>query len=54
MLNMKHCSQATITDGAFAHLAGIHTLDMRYCSQATITAACRARLQQAGIAALTM
>ena len=48
------CNQATITDGAFAHLAGIHTLDMRYCNQATITTACRARLQQAGIATLMM
>ena len=53
-LEMRHCRQATITDGAFAHLAGIHTLDMRWCSQAAITAACRARLQQAGIAVLTM
>ena len=49
---MSLCSQATITDGAFAHLAGIHTLDMRGCSQVTITAACRARLRQAGIPVL--
>ena len=34
---MSYCRQ--ITDGAFAHLAGIHTLDMRQCKQATITAA---------------
>ena len=46
---MSHCNQATITDGAFAHLAGFHTLDMRHCKQATITAACRARLRAAGI-----
>ena len=51
-LDMRYCMQ--LTDGAFAHLAGIHTLDMSWCNQATITAACRARLQQAGIAALTM
>ena len=51
---MSWCNQATITDGAFAHLAGIHTLDMGLCTQATITVACRARLQQAGIADLCM
>ena len=53
-LNLSGCDQATITDAAFAHLAGIHTPYMIGCSQATITAVCRARLQQAGIAALTM
>jgi hypothetical protein len=51
---MSWCSQATIGDGAFAHLAGIHTLDMRYCSQASITPACRAHLRQAGIPDLRM
>ena len=53
-LVMQGCNQATITDGAFAHLAGIHTLDMSDCWRATITAACRERLRQAGIDALTM
>jgi hypothetical protein len=28
-----------VTDAAFAHLRGIHTLDMSYCSQDTITPA---------------
>ena len=50
----RGCSQVTITDGAFAHLAGIHTLNMRSCDQATITDACRARLRQAGIPDLRM
>ena len=36
---MSECSQATITDGAFAqrYLAGIHTLIMSGCTQETIT-----------------
>ena len=46
---MSGCNQVTITDGAFAHLGGIHALSMRGCDQATVTDACRARLQQAGI-----
>jgi hypothetical protein len=45
---MTWCDQHTITDGSFAHLAGIHTLDMAGCSQTTITAACRARLAGPG------
>jgi hypothetical protein len=32
---MRWCTQ--ITDAAFVHLAGIHTLDMSYCNQHTIT-----------------
>ncbi len=47
---MSCCRQDTITDGAFAHLAGIHTLNMRYCNQATITDAAFAPL--AGICEL--
>jgi hypothetical protein len=34
----------SITDAAFVHLAGIHTLDMRSCHQATITDACVSHL----------
>jgi hypothetical protein len=34
---MYGCNQATITDDAFAHLKGIHTLHMYGCNQATIT-----------------
>jgi hypothetical protein len=34
---MSECSQAGITDAAFAHLGGIHTLCVRGCSQAGIT-----------------
>ena len=49
---MSGCTQSTITDGAFAHLAGIHTLDMSWCDQATITDAAFAHL--AGIHTLNM
>jgi hypothetical protein len=41
---MSCCNQDTITDAAFAHLAGIHTLEMRSCRQRTITDAAFARL----------
>jgi hypothetical protein len=41
---MRSCSQAGITDAAFANLAGIHTLSMSSCSQAGITAAAFAHL----------
>ena len=34
---MGGCNQATITDAAFVHLRGIHTLGMAGCSQVTIT-----------------
>jgi hypothetical protein len=34
---MGYCRQETITDAAFVHLRGIHTLDMRFCYQSTIT-----------------
>jgi hypothetical protein len=34
---MSGCSQPTITDAAFVHLKGIHTLNMSECSQLTIT-----------------
>jgi hypothetical protein len=36
---MWDCSQATITDAAFEHLKGIHSLVMVGCNQATITGA---------------
>jgi hypothetical protein len=49
---MTFCDQATITDAAFAHLAGIHTLDMSWCRQATITDVAFAHL--AGIHTLNM
>ena len=34
-VNMSFCR--SLTDAAFVHLRGIHTLDMRYCRQVTIT-----------------
>jgi hypothetical protein len=34
---MWDCSQATITDAAFEHLKGIHSLVMENCTQATIS-----------------
>jgi hypothetical protein len=34
---MKYCDQDTITDAAFVHLQGIHSLVMSYCDQDTIT-----------------
>lgn len=34
---MAHCIQSTITDKAFEHLAGLHTLNMMGCDQSTIT-----------------
>ena len=34
---MWYCYQATITDAAFEHLKGIHSLVMMHCTQATIT-----------------
>ena len=36
---MWFCDQATITDAAFEHLKGIHSLVMMGCNQATITGA---------------
>ena len=42
---MSWCNQATITDAAFVHLKGIHTLDMSACPQATITDAAFAHLK---------
>jgi len=44
--------RATITNGAFAHLAGVHTLDTSRCNQAAITDAAFAHL--AGIRTLDM
>ena len=35
---MNFCSQSTITDAAFVHLRGIHTLYMGACHQAIIGA----------------
>jgi len=34
---MSYCNQAGITDAAFVHLAGIHTLNISFCVQAGIT-----------------
>jgi hypothetical protein len=34
---MWYCKQPAITDAAFVHLRGIHTLVIEGCSQATIT-----------------
>jgi len=36
---MSWCLQATITDAAFAHLAGVHELDVYGCSPAVQQAA---------------
>ena len=44
-LDMGDCTQATITDAAFAHLAGIPLLFMRGCYQTTITDAAFAHLR---------
>ena len=49
---MRWCRQDSITDAAFAHLRGIHTLRMSYCSQPTITDAAFAHLR--GVRVLTM
>jgi hypothetical protein len=42
---MSPVLHSTITDAAFAHLRGIHTLYMNGCSQSTITDAAFAYLQ---------
>jgi hypothetical protein len=34
---MRGCNQETITDTAFTHLKGIHTLNMHSCDQDTLT-----------------
>jgi hypothetical protein len=47
---MRGC--AGITDAAFVHLRGIHTLDIMHCAQATLTEAALAHL--AGIAELNV
>ena len=39
------CAQPAITDAAFAHLRGIHTLVMYGCEQATISGAACTHLQ---------
>ena len=39
-----HCSQATITDAAFAHLQGIHTLNMSYRNKGAVADAVFAHL----------
>jgi hypothetical protein len=41
---MSYCKQHAITDAAFGHLAGVHTLDMSGCNQATVTDAAFDRL----------
>ena len=48
---MIGCGQATITDAAFVHTRGIHTLEMTNCNQATITDA--AFIHLGGINTLT-
>jgi hypothetical protein len=45
MLNMRGCTQAGITDAAFACLRGIHTQQMVDCTQAGITDAAFAHLR---------
>ncbi len=42
---MSYCNQAGITDVAFNHLEGIHTLNVSNCDQAGITPALRDRLR---------
>ena len=42
---MRGCKQPTITDAAFSHLKGVHTLDMGRCTQITITGAAFEHLQ---------
>ena len=32
---MRYCNQRTITDAAFAHLRGVHTLNIRECHRIT-------------------
>ena len=49
---MDGCTQATLTDGAFAHLRGVHTLDLCRCAQPTITGATLSQLR--GVRALYM
>ena len=49
---MSWCNQAGISDGAFVHLVGIHTLHMIGCTQAGISDAAFAHLQ--GIHTLDM
>jgi hypothetical protein len=44
-LDMRRCTQLTITDAAFSHLRGVHTLYMGYCNQLTITDAAFVYLQ---------
>ena len=41
---MSSCNQVGITDAAFVHLKGIHTLDMSWCDQVGITRAVRDHL----------
>ena len=50
-LQIVYCDQYDISDAAFAHLAGIHTLGMSFCSP-DITGAASAHL--AGIHTLNM
>ncbi len=50
LLNISHCRQ--LTDAAFVHLRGIHTLYMRYCYQPAISDAAFVHLR--GIHTLVM
>ena len=52
MVAVSFCTQAGITDAAFVHLRGIHTLAMDGCTQAGITDAAFVHLN--GIRALIM
>jgi hypothetical protein len=49
---MSNCTQAGITDAAFAHLRGIYKLEMSLCNQESITDAAFEHLR--GIHALDM
>ncbi len=42
---MSWCWQVGITDAAFVHLKGIHTLHMKNCTQGGITQSTRDRLR---------
>jgi hypothetical protein len=44
---MTECNQPEITDAAFVHLRGIHTLSMYECNQDTITGAASENLSGA-------
>ena len=51
---MSWCSEASISDAAFVHLAGIHTLDMSWCSHGQVSISDAALVHLAGIRSLDM